>query len=139
MAKRDNKEPFHPVNASLASSVLSNNTEPKPEAKPEKKAEKQTVKRDRAKRVLFTKDEERELERLVREIGEELDVNLQLSNVLRACTVLLQRGKRQILASANAAETLKRPPNDAEKLSEFEQAIARVLLDGFKQCPPFEE
>ena len=43
----------------------------------------------REKRVLLSADEERQIERLVDRLGEDLGTSLKLSHLLRACMTLL--------------------------------------------------
>jgi hypothetical protein len=90
----------------------------------------------REKRVLLFPDEERQVERLVDRIGEELGTSLKLSHLLRACMTVLCHVEQEILHHAVEFRPLPRPANgDAVALAQFEQTLATVLSKAFRDAP----
>jgi hypothetical protein len=91
---------------------------------------------NREKRVLLTPEEERQIERLVDRIGEQLGTSLKLSHLLRACMTLLCHAEEEIIRHAPALHPLPRPANiDAVALAQFEQALARLLSKSLRDAP----
>lgn len=92
--------------------------------------------RDREKRMLLTRSEERDVERLVDRLAQELGTSLKLSHVLRAYTLLLLHAEDEILDRARGTGHLARPGNgNAPQLAEFEKAVAQILMNGFRDAP----
>jgi len=90
----------------------------------------------KAKRVLLTPEEERQIERLVDRIAEHVGASLKLSHVLRACMALLCHAEAELLRHASG-HPLVRPANgDAVALAQFEQGIARILSLALRDAPP---
>jgi hypothetical protein len=82
----------------------------------------------REKRVLLSPDEEREIERLVDRIGEDLGTSLKLSHLLRACMALLCHAEGALHTTATSLGTLIRPANgDAIALAQFEFELTKLL------------
>ncbi len=93
----------------------------------------------REKRVLLTKSEEREIERFVDRLADELETPLKLSHLLRACMVVVRHAESEILAQAREAEELERPPNgDPVALARFERQLAQILSAALRQAAPLE-
>jgi len=93
----------------------------------------------REKRVLLTKSEEREIERFVARLADELETPLKLSHVLRACMVILRHAESEILAQAREAAKLERPSNgDPAALARFEHQLAQILSAALRQAAPLE-
>ncbi len=93
----------------------------------------------REKRVLLTKSEEREIERFVDRLADELETSLKLSHLLRACIVVLRHAENEILAQAREAAKLERPPNgDPVALARFEYQLAQLLSAALHQAAPLE-
>lgn len=88
----------------------------------------------REKRVLLTKTEEREIERFVDRIGEQLETSLKLSHLLRACLKVLKHAENEIIMQAQKSSKVERPPNgDLVALAEFEFQIAQILSSALRK------
>ncbi|BCL40004.1 hypothetical protein [Nostoc sp. MS1] len=93
----------------------------------------------REKRVLLTKSEEREIERFVDRLAEQLETPLKLSHVLRACMTILRHAEKEILAEASQSLKLERPPNgDPVALAQFEYQIAQILSTALSKTSALE-
>jgi hypothetical protein len=94
----------------------------------------------RMKRILLTPSEDRELERVVQTIGDELQTSLKFSHVMRACMSILRHAEQEIAIQAHRASPLRRPPNeDPIALAEFEHRLSQLLLAGLKAAPPIRQ
>ena len=90
----------------------------------------------REKRVLLTADEERQIERLVDRIGEDLGTSLKLSHLLRACMTLLCHAEGELHSTATSLGPLIRPSNgDAVALAQFEMSLAKLLSKALRDAP----
>jgi hypothetical protein len=95
----------------------------------------QPDKLNREKRVLLTQAEEREVERVVASIAEELSTPVKLSHLLRACVTLLRHAEEQIVDQARQTGSLTRPSNgDPAALAEFEFRLAQILSAAFRDA-----
>jgi len=91
----------------------------------------------REKRVLLTLSEEREIERLVARVAEELATPVKLSHMLRAYMILLLHAEGEITKRARLTGPLHRPPNgDPVALARFEHQLAKILSAAFRDAPP---
>lgn len=91
----------------------------------------------REKRVLLTLSEEREIERLVARVAEELATPVKLSHMLRAYLILLLHAEGEITKRARLTGVLHRPPNgDPVALAQFEHQLAKILSSAFRDAPP---
>ena len=91
----------------------------------------------REKRMLLTRQEERELERLVTRLGAEVCSSLKLSHVLRACVTLLLHGEDVILEHGKCSPELLRPANgNAAEIARFEKQVAHILMAGLRDARP---
>jgi hypothetical protein len=91
----------------------------------------------REKRVLLTLAEEREIERLVARVAEELATPVKLSHILRAYMTLLIHAEGEITKRARLTGSLHRPPNgDPVALARFEHQLAKILSAAFRDAPP---
>ena len=94
----------------------------------------------REKRVLLSPDEEREIERLVDRIGEDLGTSLKLSHLLRACMALLCHAEGELHITAETLGPLIRPANgDAIALAQFEFDLAKFLSKALRDAPPLRQ
>lgn len=95
----------------------------------------QPVKLNREKRVLLTHAEEREVERVVARLAEELATPVKLSHLLRACVTLLRHAEEQVADHARLTGPLTRPSNgDPAALAEFEFRLAQILSAAFRDA-----
>lgn len=93
-------------------------------------------KREREKRMLLTRSEEREVEHLVNRLAQELGTAVKLSHVLRACTLILVHAEDDLLDRARKTPVMARPGNgNASELAEFEKSLAQILLGGLRDAP----
>lgn len=91
----------------------------------------------REKRVLLTLSEEREIERLVARIAEELATPVKLSHMLRAYMTLILHAESEITKRARLTGPLHRPPNgDPVALARFEHQLAKILSAAFRDALP---
>jgi len=91
----------------------------------------------REKSVLLSGDEERQIERLVDRIGEDLGTSLKLSHLLRACMALLCHAESELHSTAATFGPLIRPANgDAVALAQFEFNLAKLLSKALRDAPP---
>jgi hypothetical protein len=91
----------------------------------------------REKRVLLSPDEEREIERLVDRIGEDLGTSLKLSHLLRACMTLLCHAEGELHNATVTLGPIIRPANgDAIALAQFEFDLAKLLSKALRDAPP---
>jgi len=92
--------------------------------------------RDREKRVLLTRLEERDVERLVDRLAGELQTPVKLSHVLRASITILLHAEEELVERARKT-TLMRPGNgNAPELAEFEHGVAQILAGAFREARP---
>ena len=92
--------------------------------------------RDREKRVLLTRVEERDVERLVDRLAGELQTPVKLSHVLRASITILLHAEEELVERARKT-TLMRPGNgNAPELAEFEHGVAQILAGAFREARP---
>ncbi len=155
MAKRAGaaETPYSPVDSALARSViLGGGGRLLPEVMPSPLQETSIGKNlghssvstnrarslSREKRVLLTPEEERQIERLVDHVGEQLGTSLKLSHLLRACVAVVCHAEQELLKRAAEAGPLARPANgDAVALADFEQTIARIISRALRDAPAF--
>ena len=89
----------------------------------------------REKRVILSWEDECALQKLLEEISLELETPIKLSNVLRACVMLLRHADESIRSNARRSTAFIRPANnDQPGLTIFEHRIAQILLVAFKDA-----
>ena len=92
--------------------------------------------RDREKRVLLTRAEERDVERLVDRLAGELQTPVKLSHVLRASITILLHAEEELVERARKT-TLMRPGNgNAPELAGFEHGVAQILAAALREARP---
>lgn len=92
--------------------------------------------RDREKRVLLTRPEERDIERMVARLAAELGTPMKLSHLLRASITMLLHAEEEVIERAKRAK-LTRPGNgNGPELTEFEHGVAQLLSSGFREARP---
>jgi len=93
----------------------------------------------REKRVILSWEDECALQRFLEEISLELETPIKLSNILRACVMLLRHTEESIRSSARNSSAFIRPANnDQPGLAIFEYRLAQLLLMAFKEGPGLE-
>jgi len=94
-------------------------------------------KRSREKRVLLTRSEERDIERLVSRVAGELGTPVKLSHMLRASLFLMLHAEEELIERARRV-TLMRPGNgDAPQIAEFENSLTQVLANALREVRPY--
>jgi hypothetical protein len=92
---------------------------------------------DHEKRILFTREEARSLDRLVGNLAERLQTPVKVSHVFRALAALLLSAERDLVQAASIRAPLIRPPNgDLTALHEFERQLARMMADALRSAEP---
>lgn len=92
--------------------------------------------RDREKRVLLTRTEERDVERLVDRFAAELQTPVKLSHLLRATITMVLHAEEDLVQHARRT-TLIRPGNgNAPELAEFEFGLTQILAGAFRDARP---
>jgi len=150
MAKRApvDEQPFRPLNASTLQSVLRHvpsALEPVPAKPPspvpvgERQPSTALSARsgsplDQEKRILFTREETRALDRLVGTLAERLQTPVKTSHLFRALTALVLPVERQIERCAAERGALVRPPNgDLPALQAFERELASLVAEALRR------
>ena len=104
-----------------------------PRERPRRSAERL----DREKRVLLSKNEETELERLVQRVAAEGGTSIKLSHLLRAAITILRHSEDEVVRHVSKAQGLVRPPNDnTPALAEFEHRLAQLVAAAIRTAPP---
>jgi hypothetical protein len=88
-------------------------------------------------KFLTTPTEKLELERLAARISGALGVSVRPSHLIRACLIYMLHAENEIIRRADRHEQLKRPSNtEAVALAEFDQVIAEILSQAFREAGP---
>ena len=152
MAKRAplDEQPFRPLNASTLQSVLRHVpsapesapvTPPAPVLVPIRERQPTTALAartssplDQEKRILFTREETRALDRLVGTLAERLQTPVKASHLFRALTALVLPVERQFERCAAERGALLRPPNgDLPALQAFERELAGLVAEALRR------
>jgi hypothetical protein len=150
MAKRApvDEQPFRPLNASTLQSVLrhvpgTQEAAPVTPSAPVLVRERQPSTAlatrsgsplDQEKRILFTREETRALDRLVGTLAERLQTPVKASHLFRALTALVLPVERQIERCAAERGALVRPPNgDLPALQAFERELAGLVAEALRR------
>lgn len=112
--------------------------EPEPEAEPEAQSKLMALERlTKYNKFLTTPTEKLELERLAARISGALGVSVRPSHLIRACLIYMLHAENEIIRRADRHEPLKRPSNtEAVALAEFDQVIAEILSQAFREAGP---
>lgn len=169
MAKRvpPEEKPYRPVDDALVRSVLNPNV-PAPEEEegtseeseaaqpppppprvvnfPTRKAEPEPTEErvepervTREKRFLLTPSEDRQLDRLVADMAEQLGAPVKPSHVIRATVTLLCHVSEELVKQSRKVGPIKRPPNgDATALATFEHFLSRVIDTAIRNSKPLK-
>lgn len=91
------------------------------------------------KRVILSADDQRALEDLAHFLSQDLGTPVKHANIMRACLVLLRRGKSTIRKHAKRAGEIVRPPNEnATALAYFEHRLAKLFDLALRDLTPLE-
>ena len=146
-----NQKSYSPINTAIISSVLSAGARPqggqatelsvapqRPALLPIKSATARKF--DQEKRILFTREESRALDRLVNALAHRLDTPIKASHVMRALTLLLMNAEGDIDRRAMELGSLVRPPNgDMASIQRFERELARLLGQSLRDASPLRD
>jgi hypothetical protein len=92
---------------------------------------------DQEKRILFSRSECQDLDRLVVSLAARVNTSVRLSHVFRALTSLLLHAEGEIDKRAGERGHLTRPPNgDANAIEEFERELSRIIANGIRDAGP---
>ncbi len=90
-------------------------------------------------KFLTTPTEKLELDRLAARVSGALGFSVKSSQLIRACLVLMLRAENQLIRRAELQPRFKRPSNtEAVALAEFDQVLAEILSQGFRDAGPFK-
>ena len=90
-------------------------------------------------KFLTTPSEKLELERLAARMSGALGVSVKSSQVIRACLIQLLHSESEIIRVAEKMDPPKRPSNaEAVGLAEFDQILAALLSQAFRQTKPIK-
>lgn len=90
-------------------------------------------------KFLTTPSEKLELERLAARMSGALGVSVKSSQLIRACLIQLLHSESEIVRVAEKADPPKRPSNaEAVALAEFDQILAALLSQAFRQTKPIK-
>jgi len=104
--------------------------------RPESRKGNPSDRRGREKRVVLSRDEERDIEQLVARMSDGMRTSLKLSHVLRAAVAVLLHAEGQLISRAESAGHLQRPSNwDPVALAEFEHELAKILSQALRDAP----
>ena len=97
----------------------------------------QAERRCREKRVVLSRSEERQIERLTDRMADELRTSLKLSHLMRATVSVLLHAEEEIMRRLQGSTPLERPSNwDPVALAQFEQELAKILSHALRDAPP---
>jgi hypothetical protein len=86
---------------------------------------------------MLSRREERNIERLVDRMADQLRTTVKLSNVLRAAVSVLLHAEEELIRKLESIKTLERPANsDAVALAQFEHQLAMALSQALRDAPP---
>lgn len=165
MARRLPKEdkPYNPIEAALVQSVAAGKSAPPPppapvpeqpkvipfqtsapmqvEESPRQPAapEATEAKAGREKRVILSWEEELAVNDILKGLSKDLRTPVKLSNLLRACVMLVRHGENELRRCGQQASALVRPANkDQAALAYFEHRLAKLLLQSLKNSRMLE-
>ncbi len=94
---------------------------------------------DQEKRILFTRQESRALDRLVTALATRLNAQVKVSHVMRALALLILNAEGEVDKRAGETGPLVRPPNgDVRALQRFEREIARIIGAALRDAGPLK-
>jgi hypothetical protein len=146
--------PIHPPQLSVIMRAESQTNAPAPpsqerEGKPSSRADDEdhqgtfrklaVEKLTKYNKFLTTPSEKLELERLAARMSGALGVSVKSSQLIRACLIQLLHSESEIIRVAEKMDPPKRPSNaEAVALAEFDQILAALLSQGFRQTKPIK-
>lgn len=92
--------------------------------------------RNREKRVLLTRPEERDIERLVARLATELGTPVKLSHLLRASITMLLHSEQEVMERAKRTKLVRPGNGNGPELAEFEHGLATILSTAFRETRP---
>ncbi len=93
----------------------------------------------REKRFLLTPSEDKQLDRIVAEIAENLGTAIKPSHVIRAMTTLLWHASDELIKQSRRVGPLKRPPNgDTTALAAFEHYLSQLIDTALRNSKPLK-
>lgn len=92
--------------------------------------------RDREKRVLLTRSEERAVERVVARLADELGTPVKLSHFLRASVAMLVHAEEELVERSRRVQLVRPGNGDKRGLESFEQGVAELLSLAYREARP---
>lgn len=93
----------------------------------------------REKRVLMSPSEDRDIERLVTDMGEALGTTLKTSHMLRAIIAVVQHSREELVRQSKKRSAMRRPANsDPAALASFEHGLAQLIQVAIKNTKALE-
>lgn len=108
-----------------------------PEEERERKPEPERFTRE--KRFLLTPSEDKQIDRLVAEIAENLGTAIKPSHMIRAMTTLLCHASEELIKQSRRVGPIKRPPNgDTTALAAFEHYLSQLIDTAVRNSKPLK-
>lgn len=108
-----------------------------PEEERERKPEPERFTRE--KRFLLTPSEDKQIDRLVAEIAENLGTAIKPSHMIRAMTTLLCHASDELIKQSRRVGPIKRPPNgDTTALAAFEHYLSQLIDTAVRNSKPLK-
>ncbi len=108
-----------------------------PDEERERKPEPERFTRE--KRFLLTPSEDKQIDRLVAEIAENLGTAIKPSHMIRAMTTLLCHASDELIKQSRRVGPLKRPPNgDTTALAAFEHYLSQLIDTAVRNSKPLK-
>lgn len=105
-------------------------------ARPQSASDLGLERRDREKRVLLSRTEDRDVERLVDRLAGELGTPAKLSHFLRGCITMMLHAEEELVERARKTAVTRPGNGNAPELAEFEHVIAQLLASAFREARP---
>lgn len=154
MAKRApiDEKPFRPLDVSLLTAVVQHEPSTLPresvprftQAPPQRETTRPTPKMvsseerlEHERRILFTRQENQALDRLVNNLAWKLKAQVKVSHLIRALVGLVIDVEREVDQRATEHGVIVRPPNsDLAGIAKFEDQIANILDHALRDGGP---
>lgn len=108
-----------------------------PDEERERKPEPERFTRE--KRFLLTPSEDKQIDRLVAEIAENLGTAIKPSHMIRAMTTLLCHASDELIKQSRRVGPIKRPPNgDTTALAAFEHYLSQLIDTAVRNSKPLK-
>lgn len=111
----------------------------KSESEEERERKPEPERFTREKRFLLTPSEDKQIDRLVAEIAENLGTAIKPSHMIRAMTTLLCHASDELIKQSRRVGPIKRPPNgDTTALAAFEHYLSQLIDTAVRNSKPLK-